>query len=179
MIKIAAGKYRSRIIATPAALTVPTKSMVREAVGNALTNDLPGAKVLDLFAGSGALGLEALSRGAEEAYFVDSSKEAYDVIEGNIALLKAKGKAFCEDYQKALEDFAREKVVFDIVFLDPPYADKAIYAAVPKALLEKGLLSAKAVVVLEFEGEIDAPLSLYASSKRYHYGRSDVLILRR
>lgn len=179
MIKIAAGLYRSRIIETPASLTVPTKSMVREAMGNALYQELQGAEVLDLFAGSGALGLEALSRGAKEAYFVDSSPEAYAVINRNIATLNAKGKAFCEDFEKALIDFKNRGLRFDIVFLDPPYARKEVYAAIPKQLLETGLLSEKAVVVLEFEGEVDAPVSLFSSAKRYHYGRTDVLILRR
>jgi 16S rRNA (guanine966-N2)-methyltransferase len=179
MLKIAAGSYRSRIIETPTSLTIPTKAMVREAMGNALYQDLQGALVLDLFAGSGALGLEALSRGAREAYFVDSSPEAYQVINRNIASLKAKGKAFCKDFEEALEDFQTQNLRFDIVFLDPPYARKDIYQSVPKTLLEKNLLSEKAVVVLEFEGEVEAPLSLFASSKRYHYGRTDVLILRR
>ena len=179
MIKIAVGFYRSRIIETPASLTVPTKSMVREAMGNALYQDLQGAIVLDLFAGSGALGLEALSRGAKEAYFVDSSAEAYAVINRNIVSLKAKGKAFCEDFEKAISDFKALNIHFDVVFLDPPYAMKDVYFSVPKELLEAGLLSEKAVLVLEFEGEVNAPLSLFASSKRYHYGRTDVLILRR
>lgn len=179
MLKIAAGQYRSRVIETPQSLTVPTKAMVREAMGNALYQDLQGAVVLDLFAGSGALGLEALSRGAKEAYFVDSSPEAYQVINRNLTSLKAQGKAFCKDFEQALNDFKKQNLHFDIVFLDPPYARKDIYQSVPKRLLEEDLLSEKAVVVLEFEGEVDAPLSLFVSSKRYHYGRTDVLILRR
>jgi len=179
MIRIAAGLYRSRIIETPASLTVPTKSMVREAMENALYQDLQGATVLDLFAGSGALALEALSRGAKEAYFVDSSMEACAVINRNIGTLKAKGKVFCEDFDKAISDFQAARIRFDVVFLDPPYAMKDVYSSVPKDLLERGLLSDKAVVALEFEGEVNAPLSLFTSSKRYHYGRTDVLILRR
>jgi len=179
MIKIAGGIYRSRIIKTPDTLTIPTKSMVREAVANALAQDFPQAQVLDLFAGSGALALEALSRGAAMSYFVDSSPAAYKVIQENIQTLKAKGMAFCEDYQLALSHFEKEKKVFDIVFLDPPYAMKEVYPNVPKYLLEHGLLSSKGIVVLEFEGEVEAPVSLFSFAKRYHYGKSDVLILRR
>ena len=121
MLKIAGGSYRSRIIETPSSLTVPTKSMVREAVANALAMDFRGAEVLDLFAGSGALGLEALSRGAKEAYFVDSAPEAYEVIAKNIASLKANGKAFCGDFDAELTSFHQAGIRFDIVFLDPPY----------------------------------------------------------
>src|SRR5574344_1858437 len=179
MIKIAGGIYRSRVIQTPASLTIPTKSMVREAVANALAQDFPEAVVLDLFAGSGALALEALSRGAKKAYLVDSSKEAYEVIQKNLATLKAEGEAFCRDYQEALSQFEKNKIVFDIVFLDPPYAMKEVSSSVPKYLLEHSLLSEKGIVVLEFEGEVEAPLSLFRFAKRYHYGKSDVLILRR
>lgn len=179
MIKIAGGLYRSRAIKTPTSLTIPTKSMVREAVANALNLDFPNARVLDLFAGSGALGLEALSRGAQSADFVDSSAEAYQVILDNISTLKAKGEAFCGDYQEVLKKFESEGKLFDIVFLDPPYAMKEVYPRVPAYLLEHHLLSEKGIVVLEFEGEIDAPVSLFRLAKRYHYGKSDVIILRR
>ena len=179
MIKIAAGQYRSRVIGTPANVTVPTKAMVREAMGNALFQEWQGAVVLDLFAGSGSLGLEALSRGAKEAYFVDSSPEAYQVLTRNIATLKAKGKAFCEDFEQALTGFASEGIRFDVVFLDPPYAMKEVYSSVPKKLIESNLLTEKGLVILEFEGEVETPLSLFSSAKRYHYGRTDVLILRR
>jgi 16S rRNA (guanine966-N2)-methyltransferase len=179
MLKIAGGTYRSRVIETPASLTVPTKSMVREAVANALAMDFRGAKVLDLFAGSGALGLEALSRGAEVAYFVDSSPEAFAVIEKNIATLKAEGKAFCGDFDAELASFKNQGLRFDIVFLDPPYAMKDVYRSVPERLVKDDLLSEKGIVVLEFEGEVEPPFSLFQGAKRYHYGRTDVWILRR
>lgn len=179
MLKIAGGSYRSRIIETPSSLTVPTKSMVREAVANALAMDFRGAEVLDLFAGSGALGLEALSRGAKEAYFVDSAPEAYEVIAKNIASLKANGKAFCGDFDAELTSFHQAGIRFDIVFLDPPYAMKDVYQSVPERLVKENILSDQGVVVLEFEGEVEPPFSLFRGAKRYHYGRTDVWILRR
>ena len=69
MLKVAGGKYRSRLLEVPPLVTVPTKSMVREALANALREKIPGAVVLDMFAGSGALGIEMLSRGAKYAHF--------------------------------------------------------------------------------------------------------------
>jgi 16S rRNA (guanine966-N2)-methyltransferase len=180
MLKITSGKYRSRILETPATGTIPTKSIVRTAMANALMDALPGAEVLDLFAGSGALGFEALSRGARHCVFVDKAPEAIAVLQKNLATLKeTNAEVRFVDYETALKDFAAEKKTFDVVFLDPPYAMKEVYSSVPAALLQQGLLSPRAVLVLEYEGEIEAPVSLFALSKTYNYGRTHVLILRR
>ena len=89
MLRISGGKYRSRIIETPIEGTVPTKNRVREAMMNALQNDLPNGEVLDLFAGSGALGIEGLSRGAKCAVFVDQAPLAQRIIANNLTTLKA------------------------------------------------------------------------------------------
>ena len=86
MLRISGGKYRSRIIETPIEGTVPTKNRVREAMMNALQNDLPNGEVLDLFAGSGALSLEALSRGASFAVMCDSDRNASRVERKNTDL---------------------------------------------------------------------------------------------
>ncbi|MCQ2797201.1 MAG: 16S rRNA (guanine(966)-N(2))-methyltransferase RsmD [Bacilli bacterium] len=177
MLKLVSGKYRSRSIDVPPSVTVPTKNMVRTAIGNALMEDLRGADVLDLFAGSGALGFESLSRGAKHCTFVDASKEAIDVLRKNQATLK---ETNCDiifaDYKDALK---RLKTPFDIVYLDPPYKMKEVYLEVPKMLLELNLLTPNAAVVLEYEGEIEAPVDLYSFSKVYNYGRTHILLLRR
>lgn len=177
MLKLVSGKYRSRSIDVPPSVTVPTKSMVRTAIGNALQDELRGASVLDLFAGSGALGFESLSRGAKHCVFVDASKEAIDVLKKNQSVLK---ESNCEivfaDYKEALKRF---KTKFDIVYLDPPYKMKGVYSEVPKLLLELDLLTDNAAVVLEYEGDIEAPVDLYSFSKVYNYGRTHVLLLRR
>jgi 16S rRNA (guanine966-N2)-methyltransferase len=179
MLKIGAGKYRSRNLEVPASLTVPSKSITRLAMGNALTDKIPGAQVLDLFAGSGALGFEILSRGAAHCDFVDLSMEAYECLQKNVATLKeTNASVYHLDYHDALAAWAGKKQ-YDIVLLDPPYAMKEVYHEVPELLLKLNLLAPEAAVVLEYEGEIDAPLSLYGSSRTYNYGRSHVLILRR
>jgi len=180
MIKIVGGQYRSRIILTPNEGTVPTKSMVREAVFSALSDLLPEAAVLDLFAGSGALGIEALSRGARSAAFVDISEEAYIVIGKNLQALKeTKGVVLKADYQNALLSLSGQKKVFDVVFLDPPYAMKESYQDAVSFLLKKGMLRPQGAVVLEYEGSISFDESPFAFSRHYNYGRTNVLIVRR
>lgn len=180
MLVVGAGKYRSRQLEVPASLTVPSKSMVRLALSNALMDKIPGAEVLDLFAGSGALGIEALSRGAKHAMFVDNAPEAAQVVTKNLAMLKeTAGEVRQMDYQSALSLFAKEGRRFDIVFLDPPYAMKTIYSEVPAFLLDHDLLAFGGAVVLEYEGEIEAPVSRFGFAKTYNYGRTHVLILRR
>jgi 16S rRNA (guanine966-N2)-methyltransferase len=180
MLKITAGKYRSRLLETPITGTIPTKNMVRQAMANALMDVIPGAQVLDLYAGSGALGLETLSRGAAHCVFVDKAPEAIAVLQKNLAALKeSNGEIRYLDDETALADFAHEKKIFDLVFLDPPYALKNVYAEVPEKIVQAGLLSPHGVIVLEYEGEINAPVSLFAQAKTYNYGRTHVLILRR
>ena len=123
MLKISGGTFRSRVIETPEQNTVPTKNRVREAMMSALQNDIPGAIVLDLFAGSGALGIETISRGAEKCYFVDAGKEQAAIIQKNLKALKIENAEFLGvDYLEALKCLKRDGVKFDVVFLDPPYA---------------------------------------------------------
>lgn len=177
-VVIGGGKYRSRIIQVPSYLLVPTKSIVRMAAANALGEKLIQAQVLDLFAGSGALGLEALSRGAAWCDFFDCNPEAIKVVKDNLSSLKeTNAEVRLADYENALEFLASQKKTYDIVFLDPPYAMKEIYAKVPSLLLEKGLLNPGAAVVLEYEGAIEPPVSSYARNKTYNYGKSRLMIL--
>lgn len=176
MLKISGGIYRSRIIEVPPEGTVPTKNMVREAVFNAIRDIVPGARALDLFAGSGALGIEALSHGAKAATFVDLNSKAADVIRGNLAKLKEEnGLVLVQNYGTFLASCQPNS--FDIVFLDPPYIMKEVYREVPTLLVKKNILSPTGVVVLEYEGEAEIPLSLYGASRLYNYGRSKVCIL--
>ncbi len=179
MLKITGGTYRSRMIDLPETGTVPTKERVREALMSALANDIPEAKVLDLFAGSGALGIETLSRGASFCTFCDASPKACAILKENLRKLKEKkADVMQEDFRLALESFAEQKKVFDIVFLDPPYAEIGYYGEAVRFLLENRLLSDRAAIVLEFEGEPNLSFEGFAREKRYNYGRTHVLMLR-
>ncbi|MCR5348950.1 MAG: 16S rRNA (guanine(966)-N(2))-methyltransferase RsmD [Bacilli bacterium] len=177
MVKVGSGIYRSRVIDTPEEGTLPTKNRVREAMMSALGNDLTGAVVLDLFAGSGALGIEALSRGAKKAIFVDASPKAAKIVQSNLAKLReTRAQVLTLDYQAALRRFLEP---FDIVFLDPPYAMKEAYSHSLGYLSSHDLLSENAAVVVEYEGELELDTSYFPFRRDYTYGKTKVLLLRR
>ena len=177
MIKISSGIYRSRVILTPEEGTLPTKNRVREAMMSAIYPYISGARVLDLFAGSGALGIEALSRGAKEAVFVDASKEASCIVSKNLSSLREKrGVVLNLDYLEALK---RLDGRFDIVFLDPPYAMKESYQNALDVLLERNLLNEECALVLEYEGELTINADSSFERRDYTYGKSKVILLRR
>lgn len=177
MLKIVSGKYRSREIDVPGPETVPTKNMVRTGIGNALTNDVWGASVLDLFAGSGALGIECLSRGAKECDFVDVSNDASTIIRNNLSKLQeTNGRVFCGSFLDFIASFNENKK-YDIILLDPPYKEKGFYFEATNALLEKNLLSENALIVMEYEGGEPAfPKEAFHRIRTYHYGRTYVTI---
>ncbi len=120
-MKIISGSLRGRNLKAPAGLTTrPVLSSVREALFNVL-GGMEGARVLDLFAGTGAIGIESLSRGAESAVFVDSGAEQCAVIRGNLASLGVTGEVIRSDVPHALEWFVKKGRTFDFIFADPPY----------------------------------------------------------
>lgn len=149
-MRIIAGEMRSRAILAPKGSdTRPTLDRTRESLFNIIAAECPDARVLDLYAGSGALALEALSRGAESAVLCDCSREAAKAIRHNIETLKLENRArflFMQDAQ-AIALLAREKAVFDLVFLDPPY--RLDTAPACRALAESGVLLPDALVVIE------------------------------
>ena len=128
--------------------TRPTLDRVKEALFNKINFQLEEAIVLDLFAGSGALGLEALSRGSKIAYFGENSHQAAKVIEKNIQKTKMQDKAklIIKDYKKVLEDV--KQIKFDIIFLDPPYATNYDIEAI-ELVVKFNLLKENGLIVLE------------------------------
>ncbi|VEU82365.1 16S rRNA (guanine(966)-N(2))-methyltransferase RsmD [Acholeplasma hippikon] len=123
-MRIVGGKNRSRIIKmVPSDDTRETSDKVRQAVFNTLDNDIIDAQVLDLFAGSGAYGLEALSRGAKFCTFNDAKPLAIKIIKENISTLKEESNTLViqKDYNDAIDKIIRESMKLDIIFLDPPY----------------------------------------------------------
>lgn len=171
------GEYRGRMIDTPEEGTVPTKNIARIGIANALSFSLRGARVLDLFAGSGAFGIELLSRGASSCAFVDNSPEAVKVTRNNLEKLKIPtDQVYFSDFRSAIERF---KEPFDIVFLDPPYKERGFYKESLELLSSKGLLKGGGTLVLEYEGEEpEFPKEGFEVFRNYHYGRTRVVILR-
>ena len=172
-MRIVGGKYRHRLISFPddAAHTRPTKDRVREAIFSAL-GDINGYRVLDLYAGSGAMGLEALSRGASHATFVDISSLAIKAIKDNVTSLKIPENEYEIIRNKdviAIEYFKQRNTQFDLLILDPPY-DEGKYEEIVNQLLSNNLLSEKAIIVMEANRVINLENIEYQKNKEYHYG---------
>jgi 16S rRNA (guanine966-N2)-methyltransferase len=149
-MRIIAGSHRGQRIAAPRGRdTRPTSDRVRENAFN-LIGPVDDADVLDLFAGSGALGLEALSRGASSATFVESDREAVRTINANLDKLKLRGTVLRED---ALRTVARERRTFDLILCDPPYD----YDQQRLAPHLAGLLAPDGLLVYETSGRADPP----------------------
>lgn len=150
-----AGTARGRRLVAPKDDSVrPTADRVREALFSILTSrreNLVGCRVLDLFAGTGALGIEALSRGASSAVFVDSRHSSLRLVEKNLALtgLAANSRTMAMDARQALALLARQGARFDLVFCDPPYRDLELRDQVLASLGSGELLTADAIVIME------------------------------
>jgi 16S rRNA (guanine966-N2)-methyltransferase len=151
MTRIVAGDAKGRRLAVPAKGTRPTSERAREALFNSLRGlvDLDGARVLDLFAGTGAVGLEALSRGAAEVEFVESDRGACEVLRRNIASVGMNGATLHRSQVTSYLVGRAPDQPFDLAFLDPPYAYSGEHLATLLGSLVAGWLAPGAVVVVE------------------------------
>lgn len=182
-LRIIAGVWRGRMIATLPDLTVrPTSDRAREALFNRLAHgftedgfDLNGATVVDLCAGSGALGLEALSRGAAQATFIDQSPPALALIRENIATLGAEDRATV--ISAAAQALPRASRPCDLALIDPPY-DQGLATPILASLAAQGWLRPGAVVSVETGAHeaFDVPAG-YALRDRREYGRAAITFL--
>jgi len=179
-MRVIAGEAKGRrLTGLRSARVRPTTDRVREALFSALGAGVAGARVLDLYAGSGALGIEALSRGAARAVFVDSDPEAVDAIRANLALTGLADRATV--VRRPAERFVATAPgePFDLVVMDPPYAE-GLPTVVLGALASGGFLGPQARVVLETRGSLETPAELgglqVVSQRRY--GDSALVFLR-
>ncbi|MDL2318009.1 16S rRNA (guanine(966)-N(2))-methyltransferase RsmD [Eubacteriales bacterium OttesenSCG-928-A19] len=178
-MRIIAGTARGRTLVAPKGTdTRPTLDRVRESLFSILMPNLPDARVLDLFAGSGALGLEALSRGAATAVLVDSGRAAQAAVQRNIEITRMEGVArlLREDWQAALRRLDREGARFDIVFLDPPYR-MAQAGAMLAALRDSGMLASGGIVLYEHAWETPPTTDGWTVSDVRRYGDTGIHFL--
>lgn len=149
-MRIITGKARGvRLDTLPGLDTRPTAERTKEAVFSMLAFDIEGRRVLDLFAGSGQMGLEALSRGAASVTMVDCAKAAVEIIKKNTAKTKLQGaETVCADCVNWLEGAAKKGISYDIVFMDPPYAQKLIPRCLEK-LLRGNLIKKTTLIICE------------------------------
>jgi 16S rRNA (guanine(966)-N(2))-methyltransferase RsmD len=153
-MRVIAGEYRSRVLQAPRGTeTRPTSDRLRETLFNVLGPRVEGSRFVDLYAGSGAVGIEAISRGADFVWFAESGKAAVRAIRDNLAALKIAGGFALEDRSvaKLLNSLVEKRRTVEIVFLDPPYEELEEYEETLKFLARNHatLLSDGAVVVAE------------------------------
>lgn len=174
-MRIIAGKHRGRVLAVFHGEDVrPTADRIKESVFQILSSSIPGARVLDLFCGSGALGIECLSRGAAEAVFNDASKESLVLLRKNLALVKETASVTNLDFRACL---MRAEGKFDLILSDPPYREDYLAEAL-SIVARRGLLSARGIFVHEGEREETAPAGWERTDMR-RYGRTVVCFFRR
>ncbi len=151
-LTIISGSLRSRALKSPKGeKTRPTTALVRKSVFDMLAPEIDGASFLDLFAGSGAMGLEALSRGAAHATFVENGKEAFSCIKDNLTTFNLIQQAtlLSYDVKKALETLSKKGSTFDIIYCDPPYSLASIHLEILSFLDTHPLLKLSGTLFLE------------------------------
>lgn len=183
-MRIVGGRLRGRALITPKDETVrPTSDRVREAVFNILEHgienfDLDGCHVLDLFAGTGALGIEALSRGAAQGVFVDNSAGSRALLQENIQALGLGGVATIFRRSALNLGAAYRKLTFQLVFADPPYGNELGEQAIAAAIRD-GWLSDGAVIVLEEAAATEISIPQHCEEiDRRRYGQTQIVLMR-
>ena len=169
-MKISSGEFKYRNIEVPAGIR-PTTEKVREAIFSMVREWIPGACVCDLFAGSGAMGLEAISRGAEKCWFAEISRQNFKVLLRNIDNCKAGERAVAMncDYKAGL---ARIRDKLDIVIMDPPYSELEYYIQAFDILHERELLDEGSIVVAEhlYDNKLPEKYNKLTRIKEKKYG---------
>ena len=179
-MRVITGTARGVQLKTPEGmLTRPTTDRVKEALFSIIHFEIPGASVLDLFGGTGQLGIEALSRGAQNAVFVDAREDAGKLIRENLkrTKLEQNGRVVRSDYLDYL-NCCREK--FNIILLDPPYAEVFLENAL-KRITEIDILQSNGIIVTErpLGKELPWEFDGYVRSKDYKYGKTLITIYRK
>lgn len=179
-MRVITGKARGVQLKTPEGMqTRPTTDRVKEALFSIIHFEIPGARVLDLFGGTGQLGIEALSRGAVSAVFVDAREESCRLIRENLkrTKLEKEGKVVRSDY---LDYLSRCRETFDIILLDPPYAEVFLENAL-KRITEIDILETNGIIVAErpLGKELPWEFDGYTRSKDYKYGKTLLTIYRK
>lgn len=152
IMRVISGKYKGKNIeGFNINGTRPTMDRVKESLFGTIQNYLKDSIALDLFAGSGSLGIEALSNGAKTCYFVDNGREIKKILQKN--LVGIEGSIFMDtDYQNALSNFDKKDIQFDLIFLDPPYYEHLINNSI-ELIKEYNLLAPNGIIICEFVDE--------------------------
>lgn len=181
-MRVVAGEYRGRKLKSLSGdNTRPTTDKVKESIFNMIGPYFDGGKVLDLYAGSAGLAIEAISRGMEQAICVEKNYQAIKVIKENIAITKEAEKftVLKKDADAALQGFAEDKQQFDLVLLDPPYAKQKIEQQLA-FMLENDLLTSDALIVCETDKTVQlSEIAGLKQTRQQTYGITMITIYRK
>ncbi|MEG0898605.1 MAG: 16S rRNA (guanine(966)-N(2))-methyltransferase RsmD [Oscillospiraceae bacterium] len=177
-MRVITGSARGRKLISPEGMDVrPTSDMVKEAVFSIINFEIEGSTVLDLFAGTGQMGIEALSRGAEKAVFIDSSRAAQNIIAENLKITDLAPKAIVNfmDFKTFLSG---NDQIFDIAFLDPPYEKNMVNDALP--LLVTKMRESGAIICETYKQEVlPKDVGDFSIFREYKYGKIKLTVYRR
>lgn len=182
-MRVITGSARGIQLISPEGMDVrPTAGKVKEALFSAIQFDIEGRRVLDLFAGSGQLGIEALSRGAAEATFADNSRASADVIRKNLEKCRMtdRGRVVVADYKPFLQGAG--KGAYGLIFMDPPYASAPVQIEKALKIIDSfDILAPGGIIVCESEGEdrLLTEVGRIALRKSYEYGRTRIAVYER
>ena len=172
-MRVISGKYKGKYIkGFDVDGTRPTKDRVKESIFGSIQNKVKNSIFLDLFAGSGSIGIEALSNGASKCYFVENGESIYKILSHNTAeidnvyLIK-------NDYLDALKQFNKDSIKFDIIYIDPPYHLKLMNKSI-KYIEDNNLLSINGIIICEYEEE--EPICSYNLIRNKKFGKTNIAI---
>lgn len=174
-MRVITGTARGRKLKEPKNMDIrPTTDKVKESIFNILQFDIEGRRVLDLFAGTGQLGIEALSRGARSATFVDESSEALKMVRENLELCKLKGDIVRDNAVAFLGQCGK----YDVIFMDPPYASGLLDATLRK-IIQFDILADGGIIICETDSEKTLPpvSPPYFVGREYKYGKVKLTVL--
>lgn len=182
-MRIISGKAKgTKLYTLEGSNTRPTLDRVKESIFNIIQEEIQESKVLDLFAGSGAIGLEMLSRGAKKAVLCDNSAEAIKIIKKNTEKthMEEKTEIYQTDYKKCIEKIKKEK--FDIIYIDPPYKTDLISKSLQE-IIKKDIITKESLIIIETDEEEKVKkeiekLELEITDER-KYGRAKIIFLRK
>lgn len=178
-VRVISGKYKGKnIIGYDIDGTRPTQDRIKESLFAMIQDDIVDSVCLDLFAGSGNLGIEALSNGSKLCYFVDNNKKCFDAINKNLSGIE-NGKVLNKDYSDALSYFKNNNIKFNIIFLDPPYNLNCLDDVLNK-IIEYNLLESDGLIICEYEFDnFKDTYNLLELIKDKKYGYKNIKIYRR
>jgi 16S rRNA (guanine(966)-N(2))-methyltransferase RsmD len=175
-MRVTGGKFRGRRLKTATGLVSrPTTDKVRQSIFNILMNDISDKEVLDIFAGSGALGIEAVSRGAKKATFIEAGIKQVQVISDNLVSLDLPEDIIRSDFRSACRMLYDRKRQFGIIFADPPY-EKFTPSDVAEAVIQYNLLSFKGFLIIEHKFGLTLENEGLVLIKQKKYGQTGVTI---